>query len=310
MPPPPELLSAFLTTPSQTPFCIVALPSSAAAAALIRRSILTQSIHEHWGSGATLEALHASVRSRTAHLWPQYSTCSFKFAVDSFQAHRTNASRLDVIDTFAYIGFEGPIVMRDPSQTFTLFEAWPFQATALGIADPDSYALGRLVGAGANHLARRLDLKQRRYISTTSMDSALALVTANIALAAPGRLFYDPFAGTGSFPVACAQFGAVSWGSDIDGRALRGEEGGADNEKSVRGNFEQYGLLAGMGDVFSADLTHSPIRRVAPGQSGMRLFDGIVCDPPYGVREGLRVLGCRDPERSQWVIEAGMRMWR
>lgn len=48
---------------------------------------------------------------------------------------------------------------------------------------------------GARDLANTYTLKTRRYISTTSMDSELALITANIAHAAPGRLFYDPFVG-------------------------------------------------------------------------------------------------------------------
>ena len=134
------------------------------------------------------------------------------------------------------------------------------------------------------------DLKKREYISTTSMDSELALITANIALAGPGKLFFDPFVGTGSFPVACAHFGALGFGSDIDGRAIRGQ-GGA---KSVQGNFKQYGLGDFFGSMFTSDLTNSPLR-VSNTQT--RLFDGIVCDPPYGVREGLKVLGTNDPEK-------------
>lgn len=131
------------------------------------------------------------------------------------------------------------------------------------------------------------------------MDSELALVTANLAHAAPGKLFYDPFVGTGSFPVACAHFGALGFGSDIDGRAIRGSGG----EKSVKGNFAQYGLLERVGEFWTADLTNSPVRRV-------RWLDGIVCDPPYGVREGLRVLGCRDPEKTPWVVEAGKQRYK
>lgn len=144
------------------------------------------------------------------------------------------------------------------------------------------------MGSGARDLAATYTLKTRRYISTTSMDSELALVTANIAHAGPGRLFYDPFVGTGSFPVAAAHFGALAFGSDIDGRSIRGAGKGG-----VKGNFEQYGLGHLLGGMFTADLTNSPVC------VGRRLWDGIVCDPPYGVREGLKVLGHRDPVKAQ-----------
>lgn len=187
--------------------------------------------------------------------------------------------------------------MKNPGVTFTIFELWPFNSIPLGIETPTCMYLGRFLAASSRDLITRLDLKKRDYISTTSMDSELALVTANIALAAPGKLFYDPFAGTGSFPVACAQFGALAYGSDIDGRSMRGEGG----KKSLKGNFGQYNLKSCFGDVFASDLTNSPIRR------HRRTWDGIVCDPPYGVREGLRVLGCRDPENMPWLIEAGIK---
>lgn len=174
-----------------------------------------------------------------------------------------------------------------------MLEEWPLGSTLRGVPEPDTLHFGRLVGSGARDLATTYTLKTRRYISTTSMDSELALVTANIALAAPGKLFYDPFVGTGSFPVAAAHFGAMAFGSDIDGRSIRGAAKGG-----VKGNFAQYGLGGLLGGMFVADLTNTPVR------VGRRLWDGIVCDPPYGVREGLKVLGSRDPERVAQSAEA------
>ncbi|KGQ02620.1 tRNA (guanine(10)-N2)-methyltransferase [Beauveria bassiana D1-5] len=155
---------------------------------------------------------------------------------------------------------------------------------------------GRFIANSARNDVLKFDLKKRQYISTTSMDSELALITANISLAAPGKILYDPFVGTGSFPIACAHFGAMSWGSDIDGRSIRGEGNG----KSLKGNFGQYHIASLLGDVFAADVTNSPIRR-------RRVWDGIVCDPPYGVREGLRVLGLKDPEKTPWLVERGLK---
>lgn len=174
--------------------------------------------------------------------------------------------------------------MTSPDQTYFILEEYRFQIPG----EPKRVALGRLLGTSARSLAATYDLKKRSYISTTSMDSELALITANMALAAPGKLMYDPFMGTGSFPIACAHFGTTVLGSDIDGRSIRGTK-----KKNVVSNFVQYGSLNRYLDGFVSDLTNSPLRGSLGGIGGRkgRWLDGIVCDPPYGVREGLKVLG-------------------
>ncbi|KAI4864178.1 tRNA guanosine-2'-O-methyltransferase TRM11 [Hypoxylon rubiginosum] len=284
----------------ESPFCIVRLPSEDAARTLLRRSVLTQTIHEHWGTAETYDELHDAVKRDTAHLWPQYKEVSFKINIDAYQGSRSEKQKLNLINSFAYLPFEGLILLRSPDQEFTIFEQWEFNSVPRNLPNPLKVHFGRLVGHSVREVIKTYDLKKRTYISTTSMDSELALVTANIALAAPGKIFYDPFVGTGSFPIACAHFGALGWGSDIDGRSVRGEGG----KRSLRGNFEQYGLEKLLGDVFVSDLTNSPVRRT-------RIFDGIVCDPPYGVREGLKVLGCRDPEnKDARLVEKGKRWYQ
>lgn len=180
--------------------------------------------------------------------------------------------------------------MKGADQEFCISEEWPFDAAAIGAHEPLSIHLGRFLGGSERDIIRKYDLKKRNYISTTSMDAELALITANISLAAPGKLFYDPFVGTGSFPVACAHFGAMAWGSDIDGRSIRGK-----GKTNLLANFVQYGLIDQFGDSFVADLTNTPLR-------ASRLFDGIICDPPYGVREGLKVLGSRDSTKGKEIV--------
>lgn len=194
---------------------------------------------------------------------------------------------MKIIEEFQYLGFEGPIKMKNPDQDFYIFEEWELDAVAHGIYEPTRIHVGRFISGSQRDVIAKYDLKKRKYISTTSMDSELSLVTANISMAAPGRLFYDPFVGTGSFPIACAHFGAIAWGSDIDGRSIRGK-----GKTGLLANFVQYGLTSQFGDSFVADLTNTPLRAA-------RLFDGIVCDPPYGVREGLKVLGSRDPLKGK-----------
>ncbi|KAK2016718.1 tRNA guanosine-2'-O-methyltransferase [Colletotrichum eremochloae] len=283
-----------------SPFCIITLPSPSDAPRLVARSLLTQSIHRLIASAPSHDALHEAIKSTldapgpSSFDWPSVASATFKFSLDSYQTTRPHADFVALINSFRYLPLRGSIDLKSPELELTIFEDWDLHG-----ARPKRVHLGRHLGAGARHLGLRYDLKKRGYISTTSMDAELALVTANLAHAAPGRLFYDPFVGTGSFPIACAHFGALAFGSDIDGRSIRGAGG----DRSVRGNFAQYGLLDRVGEFWTADLTNSPVRRT-------RWLDGIVCDPPYGVREGLRVLGCRDPEKTPWVVEAGKQRYK
>lgn len=159
---------------------------------------------------------------------------------------------------------------------------------------PSEIYLGRMIGRGARSVVDKYSLKKRKYINTTSMDAELALITANLALAAPGKLCYDPFVGTASFPIACAHFGAAAFGSDMDGRTMRGAR-----QRNVLTNFEQYGLRSQWIDGFTADLTNSPLRLG-------RCLDAILCDPPYGVREGLKVLGRKDGATGEAIYIDGV----
>lgn len=185
--------------------------------------------------------------------------------------------------------------MKEADVSFKVFEDYDDKAP-----EPKRVYLGRFVGGSGRQAKTTYDLKKRHYISTTSMDAELALLTANIALAAPGKLFFDPFMGTGGFPLACAHFGAVVCGSDIDGRSIRGTGGssrkGQVGKRDVAGNFVQYGTEGNYLGAFVSDLTNTPLRipTSGDGSAGVRYLDGIICDPPYGIREGLKVLGPRD----------------
>ncbi|RMY21188.1 hypothetical protein D0865_16639 [Hortaea werneckii] len=200
------------------------------------------------------------------------------------------------------MSFEGPVRMKNPDQHFTIFEDYELDAK-----NPYHLYFGRLIGEGGRKAINLYNLKKRSYIATTSMDAELSLITANLTQAGPGKLAYDPFMGTGSFPLACAHFGAVVFGSDLDGRSIRGK-----GSRSVRNNFHQYHTAHRYLGGFIADLTNSPLRtsifpsppqpdhptNAITDQNENRKhpplqppLDAILCDPPYGVREGLKVLG-------------------
>ncbi|KAH8731134.1 RNA methylase family protein [Phaeosphaeriaceae sp. PMI808] len=284
----------FVKYAENSPYCLVNLPSVAAAKSIAGRSILTQGIYELWGEGSTYTTLHESVRAISKPRWLQYEQSSFRFAVEGYQGGKSAAEQRDIINSFSYLGFKGVPQMRNPDVAFRVFEHYD-----LDVPEPKYFYFGRLVAEShRNEMKKTYDLKKRHYISTTSMDAELTLLTANIAQVAPGKIFYDPFMGTGGFPIACAHFGGIAFGSDIDGRTIRGLGGsarrGQTGKMDVVGNFAQYGLASSYLGSFVSDLTNTPLR-ITPldKEHAKGYLDGIVCDPPYGIREGLKVLGSR-----------------
>jgi len=248
---------------------------------------------------------------------------AFNFQIDSFRGKRSREAKNAIIESFDYLDLQGPIVMTTSLEnrtvhTFLISEEYTLRRPGEPYIEPKRLFFSRLLAASSRDVVAKYDLKKRFYISTTSMDAELALVTANLALAGRGKVHYDPFTGTGSFPIACAHFGSCVLGSDLDGRSIRGAgkskgKGATKAERSVRGNFGQYDLLANYLDGFVADLTNTPLRsgRDAVGEGAQvgkaaritgRWLDGVCCDPPYGVREGLKVLGSVKEELQSEVM--------
>jgi len=267
----------------------VRLENAEAARALIERSILSYGIYELWGVGENYDLLHADVQARC--LYKELSSSSFRFDIDCYLGKRPHDTQTRIIESFSYTGFQGGARMRSPDLRMRIFEDYQGSSSA----EPSVIYLGREVAKSARDAVTKYSLKTRRYISRTSMDAELSLVTANMVLAAPGKIMYDPFVGTGSFAITGAHFGAAALGSDIDGRSIRGVAQG----KDLRSNFAQYNLQGNYLDSFIADLTHTPLRM---GQC----LDGIVCDPPYGVREGPKVLGHRGDKEAKLVLIEGV----
>ena len=250
---------------------------------------MSYGIYELWGSGGDYDLLHQSVISNSSIDLSSYRTNSFRFDIDSFQGKRSSAAQNELIQSFSYLDFQGKILMKGAELNMCIFEDYK-----LGAPAPAMLYLGRWVAKSDRDAVFKYNLKKRKYISRTSMDSELSLVTANLVLAAPGKIMYDPFVGTGSFTVSCAHFGAMTLGSDIDGRSIRGSA-----DKDLFSNFEQYGLRSQYLDSFIADLTHSPLRP-------RKLFDGIICDPPYGIREGPKVLGDKHGKEVELILIDGV----
>ncbi|EGC43090.1 RNA methylase [Histoplasma capsulatum var. duboisii H88] len=301
----PEIESLAALVGTNTPFAIVKLQDEAVARAVVARSVLAKGIYEIWGQGQTYEDLHSDISKRTAARWSDFKNKSFKFSVDSYAGKRSAEEKTQIIHSFAYMDFQGPIRMTDPDEEFCLFEEYPRRPVKPGEARPDPNVIyfGRWIACGSRDVIDKYDLKKRNYISTTSMDAELTLVTANMALAAPGKVFFDPFVGTGSFCVAMAHFGTHALGSDIDGRSFGGKERQKGKSMGLVSNLEQYGIQQYFLDAFISDLTNTPVRTT-------QFLDGIICDPPYGVREGLKVLGSKDGKKKEPVLLNGVPSYR
>ena len=194
------------------------------------------------------------------------------------------------------------IEVQNPGRTKKDDESLPSTSSSKAEPELKRVYLGRFVATSGRAAINTYSLKKRNYLSTTSMDAELALITANLTHAREGTMFYDPFVGTGSLTIACAHFGTYVWGSDIDGRMLRGKDG-----VNLRGGYGQYRLEGRDLGGLVVDLVNGGWRGWAgpKGEGGAsdgrrgEWLDGIVCDPPYGVREGLRTLGGKEGDSGE-----------
>ncbi|KAI7883806.1 tRNA guanosine-2'-O-methyltransferase [Lichtheimia hyalospora FSU 10163] len=267
-------------TAIRNPFFKIQLESDEDARKLVKRAILIKNIYELWGEGETYEQVHEQVKSYPER-WAQYHDVSFKFIVSAFNSTISKEEQLSIINSFSYLDFQGPIDMKNASVQFAVHEDYGSTQYGPGVTPIREHIyMGRLVAPGSRDLVNTYNLKKRKYLGTTSMDAELSLVMANQALAASGKLVYDPFVGTGSFLFTCAHFGAYTLGSDIDGRQIRGKGEG----KSVKANVEQYQLQGRVLDSLVFDVCHHPWRTDA-------WLDAIVT-APYGVRAGEKTPNC------------------
>ncbi|KAI8869203.1 tRNA guanosine-2'-O-methyltransferase [Ramicandelaber brevisporus] len=283
-----------------TPFLEFTTPSAKHVKRLISRAVLVRDCIELWTTGSSLDELLANVQRDTQHYWPKYMQSSFKFIVDSFGQSYSAQKQRDIINRFAFLPFQGKIDLKNPNVEFCVFHDSGIDVDAPGHHDhmggyavvrPEKYYFGRLISRSTGRdTIDKFDLKKRRYIGNTSMDAELSLIMANMALARPGSFMYDPFAGTCSFLITCAHYGAATFGSDIDGRQIRGTAGHAGGQGGgLAANVVQYDVKDRVMGAACFDVCQNPWRQPPEG-----LFDAIVTDPPYGVRAGARRIGVLD----------------
>lgn len=264
------------------------LNSELEAAAIAARTVLLRAVYVPVGHGRNYNECVASVDTkpfadalnivRDAETNP-----TFRCTVDAFGKSLDLDQQLERIHRFSDVlkSFPGKVKLKHPEVEICILEdAFPLNGHGYkqAVPGPRQVFVARRVAEGCGYIGSKYSLKRRQYIGPTSMDAELAFVMANMAGIRGGDLVLDPFCGTGGIMVACKALEAHVVGADINIMTLRGKGRGAD----IAANFEQYGLDRPLG-LLRADILNSAIRG---GKAGW--FDAIVCDPPYGIKEGMR----------------------
>ncbi|CAE6420043.1 unnamed protein product [Rhizoctonia solani] len=269
-------LSSELEIDNSRPFLHVEIDNDEDAKVLAQRCILIKAIYELWAHGTSYNDLHAMNKSNRA-MWDtdKYHSARFRFNVMAYSHTISKERQRDIMNSFAYMGYQGKIDMKTPEFIMTCIEeypdphGWPRHKRQID-GEFRQAVFGRLIAEGAaRKLIAAFDVKKRSYYGNTSMEAEVSLLMANQTMTA-------------------AYFGALVFGSDIDGRQMRGKE----ETPGIRKAAAQYGVLHRILDLCTFDITQGPLRRGG-------LFDAIVTDPPYGVRAGAKRLGRKDGQEMR-----------
>uniref|UniRef100_A0A3B5MKW3 tRNA (guanine(10)-N(2))-methyltransferase TRMT11 n=1 Tax=Xiphophorus couchianus TaxID=32473 RepID=A0A3B5MKW3_9TELE len=215
---------------------------------------------------------------------------SYRINVYTFNKTLLFEDRIKKIDAMDYLPFEGNVSLKNPQHIFCLLEDYGTDPNNIP-EHPNYIYFGRWIADGQRELIRSYSVKNRHFIGNTSMDAGLSFIMANHAMAKDSDLVFDPFVGTGSLLVACSHFGAYVCGTDIDyntihgkGRSSRKNQKWRGPDENIRANLRQYGKEDMYVDVMVSDASKPVWRNTA-------LFDAIITDPPYGIRESTRRTG-------------------
>ncbi|KNE90481.1 hypothetical protein PSTG_16099 [Puccinia striiformis f. sp. tritici PST-78] len=282
------------------PYMKIGLENEEKARLLGSRAILIKHIIRHWADAPSYPELHL-LNQENESLWGGYAEIhTFKVTVNSYKATLSQTRKKEIIESLSYMAFKGEIILQDPQVEIMISEEH-YSAPDPSSDNPTPNIgidqvlrmtniqlrriwLGQKICDGQRNLVDKFDLKKRIYIGNTSMEAGLSLLMANQGLVGPGSLVNDPFTGTGSMLYASAWYGAYVFGSDIDGRPMRGKE------HSINDSAKQYGVSQNLLDCAVFDMTQNPWRT---GE----IFDAIICDREYGVRAGAKRLGRKDESK-------------
>ncbi|XP_014270875.1 tRNA (guanine(10)-N2)-methyltransferase homolog [Halyomorpha halys] len=288
----------WLKSPLEDPFWIAELDSDESATKIASRSVTVRYIIDLWSTAPSVSELHGELHGLSHSLVTPYRDVSFKMKVEIFGKSQTEKEKLDKIESFSYLPLNGRVKLKNPELALQYIEYYGVDHTT---APPHPRALyfGRVVASCQRELISKHSLKKRKFIGNTSMDPQLSLIMANQAKICVGDIVFDPFVGSGSLLIAAAEFGGYVLGTDIDYLMLHGKTRPTRKQdrhkprsnESVLCNLKQYGLEDHYIDVIVAD-SSLPLWR--PGI----LFDAIITDPPYGMREAIERVGCHKEDKK------------
>jgi len=304
------------------PIRLVYLPSDDVAERIASRTSLVKYVVHLWGHGTSDDELKVSVKGGKDDAWLDESM-TYKLTCCDFGATKSN-ERSEVMRRLSNLvpdAFEprAKVSLDQPRVEFLSIEVKSTVQIDLGFPGVRMY-FGRVVGRDQSrkHL-NLLDLKKRRYLGPTSMEANMSLIMCNMVKAekSRGAPILDPFCGTGSVLLAAAELGCFTCGFEIDPRVLEFGKVDAKTEEKldVITNFKDYGFNKPI-FLIRGDVHKSPLLKViddeiesryrssdSSGVGGGTLgelelkkiekrikhmegaFQGIVADPPYGIRE-------------------------
>uniref|UniRef100_A0A2C9GUM1 tRNA (guanine(10)-N(2))-methyltransferase TRMT11 n=1 Tax=Anopheles culicifacies TaxID=139723 RepID=A0A2C9GUM1_9DIPT len=292
----------------EQPFWVVEMADDDAARKLASRSMSLRCIFELWAhSNQGLTNFHNTLRehiethrkSLASHF---DASKSFKITVETYNKHFSQKEKVAKIETMQYLPVEGPVNLKTPDVHYWYIEFWGLDPMNVP-EQPHNILFGRWIADGKRDMINEISLKHRKFIGNTSMDPQLSLLMANQALVQRGDLVLDPFAGSGSLLVAAAKFGAYVLGADIDYMIVHGiskptrvNQKVREKDESIYANLQQYGCGGLFVDVLIADFSRSI-------WAGNMVFDSIITDPPYGIREATERIEFKTQRKTTVMTE-------
>ncbi|XP_033983093.1 tRNA (guanine(10)-N2)-methyltransferase homolog [Trematomus bernacchii] len=288
----------------KTPFWCLDGLSEEDVRGVMARSVCAKSAFELWGHGKThIELKTSLMKYPTENMSPfMRKDSTYRINVYTFNKTLEFEHRIKRIDSMDYLPFEGTVNLKSPQHIFCLLEDYGTDPNDIP-EHPNYIYFGRWIADGQRELIRSHSVKNRHFIGNTSMDAGLSFIMANHAKVNKNDLVFDPFVGTGSLLVACSHFRAYVCGTDIDyntihgrGRSSRKNKTWRGPDENIRANLRQYGTEDMYVDVMVSDASKHVWREAA-------LFDAIITDPPYGIRESTRRTGShKDVTKPQDAI--------
>ncbi|VDN97289.1 unnamed protein product [Rodentolepis nana] len=278
------------------PYVKVSLPNNEVAASFIERSMLVKSIYLIWACAPSFEQLLEMVPQIPLSSIEKYlyGNDSYKMVVSSVNKKIPVDHRLPFIQRLveSHADTTAPVDLDNPKHKLHILFEYAKPTTNKGDQALVRVYYGLAIAESCRkQILNQFDLSKRFYLGNTTMDVCLAGIIANAALCKRGDIVWDPFIGTGGMVLAASIWGAYGAGNDIDyslvhgiGASPKAGQGKRTKGECLRANYRQYGMESRYLDVLIADAASlSRLLRTMPSNEG--LFDAMITDPPYGVRE-------------------------